>query len=75
MNETKSAGPGLRNMPMRALLQDEVDAGSAVGGARVRQTLVMNAATNEALPRKGIERRTYIGDAPALPAPSTDDKE
>jgi len=67
MNETKNTGPErVAGMPK---------AGSAASGARVRQTLVMNAATNEALPRKGIERRTYIGDAPPLPATSTDDKE
>jgi len=43
--------------------------------ARPRQTITLNPATNEAVPRKGIKRRTDIGDAPSAPAPSTEEKE
>jgi len=44
-------------------------------GVRKRQTIKLNESTNEATPRKGIQRRTDIGDAPAAPAPSTAEKE
>jgi hypothetical protein len=40
--------------------------------ARQRQTIKLNESTNEATPRKGIKRRTDIGDAPATPAPLTE---
>jgi len=43
--------------------------------ARQRQTITLNPSTNEAVQRKGIKRRTDIGDAPAASAPSTEEKE
>jgi hypothetical protein len=37
---------------------------------RPRQTIKLNESTNEATPRRGIKRRTDIGDdTPTLPSP------
>jgi hypothetical protein len=50
----------------------EKPAATPPAAVRPRQTIVLNDSTNEAQPRKGIKRRTDIGEAPAAPAPSSD---